>query len=550
MASENDADAKLKTEQQKEELKQAIADLNFSLSSDSMVASIDPPDGLMQGYTLETLKATLQAAGIFFGTVSDELLQDYLSDKPLTPKPWKVAEGVQPQAPEDPSIQYYFDSDSLKVGELDEYGNIDFKQRGKVAQVKAEDLLAELVPGSPGKPGKNVYGLIIPPAKSRSVKLECGKGVRQSEDGLRAFAEIDGRPSIDFNNKLSVLPDYTISGDVGYETGHVEFDGHIEVQGTIQDGFRIKGRSLQAGEINRADIDITGNISVNGGVIGATVKSNGILKARHLHTAVLEIRGDVLVESQIFDSQIQTNGKCNVQSGKILTSKISAKKGVYAVDIGSETSQACVLTVGQDEFLKRDLAPLQDQIKSYAEEQKFMSEALQKLGVTAENLETEIGELAQEEDRARVQLAALNEKMKKLQGTSPGILQAKQKAQELNKIIKSKIDVLSAKIEKSFQMQEDTEQEIKDLQVALKDNQAAAQAVGEQIKQMQALSLADKSLAIVRANGVIYAGTIIQGPRTKLVLRENHQNATVKEVRNPNDFSSKAWNMQIGHGGR
>ena len=51
-----------------------------------------------------------------------------------------------------------------------------------------------------------------------------------------------------------VHSELVIDGDVGYETGHIEFDGHIEIRGSVLDGFRVTGRSLKVGEINKSEV--------------------------------------------------------------------------------------------------------------------------------------------------------------------------------------------------------------------------------------------------------------------------------------------------------
>ena len=149
-----------------------------------------------------------------------------------------------------------------------------------------------------------------------------------------------------------VLP---IDSDIGLETGNIEFDGHIEVNGGIESGYRVKGGSLSIKEIQNAQIEITDDLVSNGGVYGSTLTVGGHFKASHVYNSTMEVLGDLVVEKEIFGCTILVNGRCSVDSGKIIGSKITAKKGIQVKDIGTKAARPCELIVGVDFKFERDL---------------------------------------------------------------------------------------------------------------------------------------------------------------------------------------------------
>jgi uncharacterized protein (DUF342 family) len=96
---------------------------------------------------------------------------------------WTIATGTEPIPDTPPQIIYHFDTDPLKIGTLTEDGMMDWKDRGRLPQVREGDRLAEKIPGPKGKEGMDVYGKKIPIPKLREQRFKCGKGARRSEDG-------------------------------------------------------------------------------------------------------------------------------------------------------------------------------------------------------------------------------------------------------------------------------------------------------------------------------------------------------------------------------
>jgi uncharacterized protein (DUF342 family) len=283
---------------------------------------------------------------------------------------------------------------------------------GFIAKPFEEDLIAEKIPGEEGSPGMDIYGRLIPPPLPQKIKLSPGEGAKTSEDGLKVFSTLNGTPKIMPDGRLCVLPTIKIDGDVGVETGHVEFDGHIDVSGAVQKGYKVKGKSLQAREINHAEIEIDEDIVVFRGIYGSDIKGGGDLKASHIHHSSIDVLGDVIVEKEIFESQIETNGKCVIGGGTVITSEISAKKGIIAHDIGTLAAKPSSLTVGIDHKLQRELSNIKKKIAEETQKKTELEDLIPPLRERSDKLNTELGEIAVEQDKYMVQQREIEERLK------------------------------------------------------------------------------------------------------------------------------------------
>ncbi len=523
----------------------AGADSGFDLtvSEDKVEAYICLKGDFPSKVTLDDIKELLEKEGIKYGVVDDILITEYLAAEPIEKKPWKVAEGKAPEAGQDPEIKCHFDTDPLKIGILKESGRIDYKDRGIIPQVKKGDLIAEKIPGTDGTTGIDIYGQTIPFPKPRDIKLLCGKGAEKSDDGLKISAKIDGRPELLDDGKLSVFPDLQISGDVGLETGHVDFDGNIEVRGSVQDGFRVRGESLWAEEILKAEVDIAGDIVVSGGIIGARIKAGGKLSAKHIHTSSVEAVGSIEVEKGVYDSKIEANGTCNVEYGKIISSSISAMKGVIAKEIGSAASSPCTLTVGVDNMVKDQVKNINDQIAKKKEAQISLKSLVDELRQEFDRLDKEIEDIPQEEDLARLQQLTLKKKMEELHKVNETSEIAKIKG--AIEYLDSKINQIQETMEKLLDEQNQIMEKITNHQNEIKDSEKEVEKLRDEINDLTGLSQSEKGIPVVKVSGMVFAPTHIIGPHSSLTSEEDYQHVIIREAKITEPDSPIDWEMNV-----
>ncbi|MFP3928508.1 MAG: FapA family protein [Desulfobacteraceae bacterium] len=516
---------------------------DLKIQSDSMTAYLTPRRKIPAEVSADQVLAFLDEKGVRHGLPIKEDIEWFLRTVAHSGETFTIARGTPPEPGRDSKIIYYFDTDPLRVGTLKEGGTIDFKDKGELPQVKAGDLLAEWIPPQEGTPGTDVYGRPAPPPKPKTRKLKRGKGAVVSEDGLKLLAEMSGRPEVAADGKVFVFPEHKIQGDVDLKTGHVDFDGDIQVTGSVKDGFRVSGGSLTADEILAAEIDIRGDVGVFSGVIGAAIRAGGNIRARYIHKARILAFGDVVVEKEIIDSEIETSGACIVKKGPILSSKVTAKKGVEAFQVGSETSNPCVLTVGTEGRVKREIQGYKERIDTLRETMDAVQRQIEELREEKRKVEKELAETAQLQDAAMVKQRQLNEKIQELeQGGDQELLS---KAKALLEKMKAEAKDRDAFLESLFSREEEITQTMAPHNARNEEIENQIQALKGEIQELSDWAKTEKPVPVVKVRGTIFPFTTLKGAHATLTLPEGHQHLQIKEVHVDGAESGKRWKMRL-----
>ncbi|MGD2029991.1 MAG: FapA family protein [Desulfobacterales bacterium] len=510
-----------------EEQVEIDAEFDLNVSKDNLNAFISIKKEITDPMTVDHIKIFLQMKGIQYGIVDEAQIAEYLKITGNKEQTLKIAEGSPPEPGKDAHIKFYFETDPLKVGAIKEGGSIDFKDRGDILLVKEGDLLVEKIPFVEGKPGKDVYGNPIPSQKPNDIKLKHGKGTKVSEDRLKIMAKIDGIPEISAMGRVYVSPQLKISGDIGLETGHVDFDGKIEVSETIQNGFRVRGNSLIAKEILKAEIDMSGDIVVYGGIIGATIKTGGNLRAMYIHESRIDAYGDVVVEKELIDCRIDTSGACIVNKGPILSSTVGARKGIRAISIGSEISKPCSLMVGEDERIKHEIDRLKEAVLLKKQYHKKLKNRLEEIKDQPKNIERQIAEMAQVQDKRMVAKRNIEDQIQELKDA--GNQTRMEDAEAELKTLFSEMKKGEEKLDSLFNKQEQIAGEIPDIQKKITDTKAEIKKMKFKLSEIVQWSAREKGIPEVRVKDMIFADTTINGFYSSLKLKQDYKCVLIKE---------------------
>ena len=469
------------------------------VSEDNLTAFLRITEAPAAEGAVAEIKQLLAAKGICHGVVPDETMETYLADPFEGKKELEIARGKGPVAGNDARIVYYFDTDPLKIGTVRHGGIIDYRDRGEIPQVRKGELLARKEPASPGTSGIDVFGKTLSPPHLKDVKIKCGKGAVKTGDGMKAHAALNGGATLSSDGKISVFPRLRIPGDVDLHSGHVKFDGDVDVAGSVQDGFRVEAGRLTAGDILRADITVSGDIVISGGIIGATIRGDGNLKARFIHRARIHLLGDVVVEKEIIDSDILTNGALLVPTGKVFNSRLCAKGGIEAGQIGSEESRACRLEVGEDVGAGAKIEHLRTVRKQKKKKMKQLHSVITKLERMSKRLQKKIDTLVQQEDYSAE--LCMSQQVR----------------------VNAKRDEMSKKIE-AFQDERET--------------------LKQDIAEIREWSQSSGGNPSVKVEGTIYAHTIVKGSNTGTQLSRNLTRTIIKERSiSPAEDRKQGWKL-------
>ncbi len=521
---------------------------SIHVTPDSLSAYITAEDDL-SGLTLEIFKDFLKGQRITAGIIDDATIHRFLAEAYQSRETWLLAEGRYPKIGRDAQITYFFDKDPLKIGTLRDGGTIDFKDKGEIPQVKEGDLLAEKIPPGTGESGMDVYGKIIPAQVGKDIPLRCGQGARKSADGRKFHAQTSGRPELLPDGTLNVIPELTIRGDVNLETGHVAFNGSIDVRGSIQEGFRVRGGRLVAKEVYKAELEIQGDIVIDGGIIGSKIFCKGNLKARYIHASTIEAWGDVVVEGEVLNSQIDTNGSLLTSSfgGKIFSSQIFARQGVQACQIGSDSSKPCRLVIGISAAQKKYVDQLAGEIRERETQQSKWMAHIQKLKDETEQNEKQIGLLAQLQDRSMIDVRGCEKKIAELkrQSGKENLVQIEEK----KKALEEKIRSLEKPLEEFLNRQDEIAAEVKTLQQQIDETADQIEERKKEIQNTLAKPQEESQMPTIQIQDIIFSGTLVEGCYSSLQLRDSLRKVMIREYKsthlNPQGHPVTEWSMKV-----
>ena len=520
-------------------IKELESHCDITVAEDRMSAFFLPNKTFPEA-SAEDIRKLLAAHNISFGILEDSAIEAYLSADPRPAEPLEIAKGVPPEPGTDGSLAYYF-STNQKIGSIGAQGKIDFKDKGETPFVKQGDILIEKTPPKDGTPGTDVHGEPVPGNKPADVKIRTGSGTELSEDGLKAYAKVDGQPKLSFGGRLSVISDLDIHGDVDLKTGHVDFEGNVKVTGTVQSGFQVKSANLSAKEIMGADIVASGNITTTGGIIGATIHAQGDIRAKYIKNATITTYGDVIVEKEITDAVIKASGTCIVKRGKILSAEISAKSGIEAVDIGTDVSTPCRLTMGVDEHVENEIARLEAQLAPLLENLDKRRQLVDNFAHQQQAVHKKIAEMAQVQDRSLVAQRQLKEELASLPEDGENRNALEEKIAALGQKASMADNSLGELFDKQDKLTEDSE-------AAQKDINRLEEEIEELKHEKAAISVwakAQKAVPVVKVSGAVFQGTRIKTPNAKTVMKETARHAAIREVMSANPDMPNEWEIKV-----
>ncbi len=524
---------------------ETIIGLELTLSDDHLSAFLAPTDTPPNGLELEALKEYLTARNVVFGLVEDSVLAAYIAQNPLPQEPFQVASGIAMVPGRPQELIYHFDTDPMRIGTLQSDGTMDWKNRGDIPFVKEGDLLAEKTEGDPGEPGTSVCGKALPPPRIRPPKLKCGKGAMRSEDGNQILAKIGGTPKIGSDRKIVIFGILNIDGDIGVETGNLEFDGHIEATGGVHAGYTVKAKGLRTTDIQDATIELDEDLVCMGGIYGSHLKVGGNIQASHIHNCTIEVLGDLVVKKELYDSTVETNGRCLIGDGKIMASKIDAKKGIYSRQIGSEASNPNELIVGIDRKYERDSATHKEELAELERQLQDVTAAGTKLKLRLEEIATEMGTLVQEQDSYLVQKRQFEEQ---LRGEGPNPVGDDEERMMLEEMIGELVDAneaIDAKVAAMMKDEDRARLQSTGVDKSIKILVEHIEKCKDKIALLDESQKVDPGIPVIKVSGTIAAKTDIKGPHKNMILPKHMQ--TVRIAESTSDAAGKKYQIKISN---
>ncbi|MEQ9364726.1 MAG: FapA family protein, partial [Leptospirales bacterium] len=252
----------------------------------------------------------------------------------------------------------YFESRPRAApGVTDDEERVDFRNLNVIQSCERDQVLAEVIPGEDGAPGHTVRGVELPPEAPGDAQLNAGKNARLSGDGMKIFADIAGQVRIDESRaeratRIEVEEILTVPA-VDYSTGHIDFPGTVQVEGTVLDGFKVRaaGDIIVQKTVGNVHLQADGDIVLAGGAFskneGEIVAGQSIF-ARFVQDSRLYAGRDVMIEEAAMTSHIAAGGAIVLDGGRgeLIGGTALAGREVRARKLGARSEAPTHITVG------------------------------------------------------------------------------------------------------------------------------------------------------------------------------------------------------------
>lgn len=287
--------------------------------------------------------------GVKYG-VAEDTIAEFLKNRQYE-ETLVIAEATMQVEGSDAVITFFFNTDLTQKPKVNEDGSVDFHHLDVISSVSAGDLLAELTPAVQGKPGIDVCGGLLRPVKVKQKILRVGKNIKLSEDGLKAYSEVNGHATVE-GEQVFVSNMYEVPANVDTSTGDIEYEGNVLVHGNVLAGFSItaKGDIVVEGVVEGANLRAGGHIILKRGIQGmdrGILKANGNVISRFIESATVEAGGYVSADA-IMHSNVSAKGDITVDGKKGFISGGNIRSGtvVSAKTIGSSMGTSTNIEVG------------------------------------------------------------------------------------------------------------------------------------------------------------------------------------------------------------
>ena len=466
--------------------------------------------------------------GITHGVIPEDQIQIWIDSCPGQDEPLLLAQGDAPVPSQDGSVEYFFETQYTNPGKILENGSIDFRDRGNAPFVDADAMLAQKTPPQNGVPGKDIYGQTVLVDDPYDPPFEAGDGTYLQNEDLEIMASVNGQPHLDAMGKFTVNEEMIINGDVDFKTGNVDFSGNIVVRGTVKEGFSVKGVSLTAQAVEGATIELTGDLAVSDGMTNTVVKTVGNVHTKFINNCRILGFGNLMAFKEVVDSNIMISGKCQMPTGHIIASTISATGGVEAKAIGTETSAPPFLKVGVAEHVEELKRANADAVDVSLKKIQGIKKQISELEIQGHELHKSVTETTQARDRAK---KTISDEAKRIEVFKEEGEQ--QKAMTLVRTIKNlqnRVEGANQEIDRLMGEQKQISTEIDLLQAQIKAQEEENLKLFKQKRQMDDYIRLNKPEPKVAVQSKILQGTRILAPNTSLLLKENQSRCIIQEV--------------------
>jgi len=266
-----------------------------------------------------------------------------------------VAEGTKPIKGEDAKVSYLEVPERKPV--ILEDGRADFYNLNFLFEIKEGSWLGEKIKAKHGIPGKNIYGDLVEAAPGKDIPLKYDrKTAIEVDEGDKIILKAKHSGVLEHRQGVvTVNRHLVIDGDVGVETGNIDFDGSVSIRGTVQNGYSV----VATGDVLIEHPDgvsgakliqsTEGEILIRGGIFGlgkSIVQAKKSIMVKHVNEANLIAGEEIMIASYTLGSNLSAN-KITVDEriGKIIGGKAVAQDTIITAYSGNHLERRTELII-------------------------------------------------------------------------------------------------------------------------------------------------------------------------------------------------------------
>ena len=388
------------------------ARLNYSVTEDKMQAfvTMSKPANGGREMDLIDIKELLENSGIVYG-IQEESINKSLEEGNFN-IPILAAEGNPPINGKDAKIEFLVNVNKKIIPKfIGEEESIDYKDLSIVENVEEGQRLAEKIEASEGEEGTTVFGDKIETKGGKDIdpKEILGDNVKMSDDGKFVIATINGQVVLK-GKLLSVEPIFEVAGDVGPETGNINFIGSVLVKGSVSDNYSIKaeGNIDIQGTVGKCDLEAKGDIMVKLGIQGnenSFVRAGGDVIAKFIQFSNIEAGNNVVVTEAILNSNIDADNRIILIGKRASASggRLRALTEVNGKVLGSQAGTKTLIETGVSPAKRRAIEEME-------KEKEELDMAIEEIERGIKSLE-QAAKIKKLDDEKKEQLQSLKEQL-------------------------------------------------------------------------------------------------------------------------------------------
>jgi len=201
------------------------------------------------------------------------------------------------------------------------------------------------------------------------------------------------------------------------------------------------------------------------------------------------------------------------------------------------------LDVGVDHKLRREISGLKKLFLKTGRRKKDLTPQIETLKAQSDQINGELGDVAQKQDQYMVQLRQLQDRFKDHESIDEGLKAEYEKAVAELEAQRSAIDTVVEELMKKDSEIETTIADLEEEATELAEDQTELE---ERIEMLREKRETEKGKPVVKVSGNLFHGTKISGPKSKLTLKDDCGHVNIFETDKTKDGQFTPWHMKIG----